>query len=187
MDHNLSARYESETTLTTTINEVPITLTYDAPLKVEQGKEISYSVNYFSGIDYPLENLTVRLEPISGFTVKSSDPVSLDKNAFDDDLKALTKIKQPKTNPSSYDLVVIGTPIWNGIVPSVKAYLEMFKGKFKRVAFFSTFGASAESAFYHMEKACGKASIATLELQDRQINSGNDGGRLKEFFGKIKY
>lgn len=84
--HNLSARYESETTFTTRINEVPITLTYDAPLKVEQGKEISYAVNYFSGVDYPLENLTIRLESVPGFTVKSSDPASLDTNAFDLDV-----------------------------------------------------------------------------------------------------
>jgi len=108
------------------------------------------------------------------------------KNAFDDGLKTPTKIKQPKMNPSSYDLVIIGTPIWDGIVPPVRAYLEMFKGKFKKVAFFSTFGASAENAFWHMEKACGKSPIATLELQDKQINSGNDGGRIGEFLGKLK-
>lgn len=108
------------------------------------------------------------------------------KNAFDEDLRTPTKIKTPKLNPSNYDLVVIGTPIWDGIVPPVKAYLEMFKGKFKKVAFFSTFGASAESAFYYMEKACGKTPIATLELQDRQINSGKDNGRIKEFLGKLR-
>ena len=52
--HNLSARYESQTTFTTKIDQVPVTLKYDLPSKIERGKEISYSINYFSNVDYPL-------------------------------------------------------------------------------------------------------------------------------------
>ncbi len=75
---NLSARYESDTTLATKIESVPITLTYDVPTKIEQGKEISYSINYFSNIDYPLENLSIKIDSIEGFNFKSSKPTSLD-------------------------------------------------------------------------------------------------------------
>ena len=75
---NLSVRYESDTTLATKINSVPITLTYDVPTKVEQGKEISYSINYFSNVDFPLENLSIKVDPIDGFSFKSANPTSLD-------------------------------------------------------------------------------------------------------------
>jgi uncharacterized repeat protein (TIGR01451 family) len=75
---NLSARYESDTTLTTTITTVPITLTFDLPSTVEKGKEITYAINYFSNIDYPLENLSIKVDPVAGFQLESADPTSLD-------------------------------------------------------------------------------------------------------------
>ncbi len=75
---NLSVRYESDTTFTTKIDNSPITLGFDLPSKVEKGKEITYSINYFSNIDYPLENLSVKVDSVSGFTFESADPTSLD-------------------------------------------------------------------------------------------------------------
>ena len=75
---NLSVRYESDTMFTTKIKTVPITLTFDMPLKIEKGKEVSYSVNYFSNIDYPLENLSVKINTAQGFNAISSLPSSLD-------------------------------------------------------------------------------------------------------------
>lgn len=75
---NLSARYESDTTFVTKMDVVPITLTFDLPSKIEKGKETSYALNYFSNINYPLENLSVKVDSVNGFTVESADPVSLD-------------------------------------------------------------------------------------------------------------
>ncbi|OGZ69378.1 MAG: hypothetical protein A3D44_02905 [Candidatus Staskawiczbacteria bacterium RIFCSPHIGHO2_02_FULL_42_22] len=76
--HNLSARYERDTTFPIKLEVVPITLTYDLPSKLEKGKEITYSVNYFSNVDYPLENLSLKIEPLDGFSIKSAQPSSLD-------------------------------------------------------------------------------------------------------------
>lgn len=78
LPHNLSARYESNTTFTTKIISVPITLVFDLPSKVEKGKEINYSINYFSNIDYPLEHLSIKIDKLNGFDFKSADPSSLD-------------------------------------------------------------------------------------------------------------
>ncbi|OGZ70665.1 MAG: hypothetical protein A3F47_00195 [Candidatus Staskawiczbacteria bacterium RIFCSPHIGHO2_12_FULL_38_11] len=80
--HGLSARYESETTFTTKIETVPITLTYDLPSRAEKGKEITYNINYFSNIDYPLENLSIKIEPVNGFNFKSATPSSLDNSEW---------------------------------------------------------------------------------------------------------
>jgi len=79
---NITARYESDTTFTTKIDSVPITLDFDLPLKVEKGKEIQYSLNYFSNVDYPLENLVVRINPINGFDFETSEPSSLDNSEW---------------------------------------------------------------------------------------------------------
>jgi hypothetical protein len=82
MPHNLSVRYESDTILDTKIDTVPITLTYDLPSKIETGKALSYSINYFSSVDYPLENMSIKLDSINGFNFQSSSPTSLDPNEY---------------------------------------------------------------------------------------------------------
>ncbi|MBI3623949.1 hypothetical protein HY212_07775 [Candidatus Pacearchaeota archaeon] len=109
--------------------------------------------------------------------------ISWQTSSFDEELKTPTKIGMPVKDSSSYDLVIIGTPIWDGLVPPVKSYLS--NNKFKKVAFFSTFGAAAEDVFYVMEKICGKKPIATLEVQDRQAFSEDGERRIKEFCNAI--
>ena len=82
MPQNLTVRYESDTTFTTKIDVVPITLDFDFPTKVETGKDLQYSINYFSNIDYPLDNLSIKIDPTSGFDFESSDPASLDNTEW---------------------------------------------------------------------------------------------------------
>lgn len=76
---NLSAFYESETTFTTLIKEVPLTFEFDIPSKIESGKEIRLRLNYFSNVDYPLTDLGVKIEYPSGFEFSESQPESLGK------------------------------------------------------------------------------------------------------------
>src|SRR3989339_383248 len=86
---NLTAKYESKTTFTTKIDKVPITLDFDIPSKIEKGKDLQYSINYFSNIDYPLENLSLKIDQTDGFSFTSSDPSSLDHAEWK--LKTLNK------------------------------------------------------------------------------------------------
>ena len=113
--------------------------------------------------------------------------ISWSKSAFDEELKTPTKILPVKNNPKNFDLVIIGTPMWDGVTPAVKAYLSLYSSKFKKVAFFATFNASAENAFYVMEKLSKKKPIATLEIQDRQIHVKDHKRMIKEFCRKIKH
>lgn len=75
---NLSARYESVTVFTTKIEEVALRLGFNLPDKLEKNKEISYALDYASDVDYPLENLSVKIASVNGFSISSSDPESLD-------------------------------------------------------------------------------------------------------------
>jgi uncharacterized repeat protein (TIGR01451 family) len=79
---NITAPFESNTTFITKIDSTPITLDFDLPTKAEQGKSLQYSINYFSNVDYPLENLSIKVDPTSGFDFTSSDPVSLDNTEW---------------------------------------------------------------------------------------------------------
>jgi uncharacterized repeat protein (TIGR01451 family) len=79
---NITATYESDTTFITKIDSSPITLDFDLPTKVEQGKNLQYAINYFSNVDYPLENLSIKVEPTQGFDLVSAEPTSLDNSEW---------------------------------------------------------------------------------------------------------
>ncbi len=79
---NITAPYESDTSFTTKIETTPITLDFDLPSKLEKGKEAQYSINYFSNIDYPLENLSIKVDSVPGFDFVSSTPSSLDSSEW---------------------------------------------------------------------------------------------------------
>jgi hypothetical protein len=75
---NLSVRYESNAKFSTKIDSTPIDLDYDMPSSLTRGNQTIYSVAYTSHIDYPLEHLSVKLDPVKGFKILSSNPSSLD-------------------------------------------------------------------------------------------------------------
>jgi len=110
--------------------------------------------------------------------------ISWAESAFDENLRKPTKIKKPKKDPSDYDLVIVGSPIWDGLTPPVRAYLS--KNKFKKTAFFSTFGASAEDVFKIMGKISKTKPIAVLGIQDREIILRQDDNLIRAFCNKIK-
>jgi len=76
---NLKARYESETSHSTQIKNVPITLEFDLPSKIDPGKEVIFKLNYFSNTDYPLSNLGIKVEYPSDFEYQSSKPRALEE------------------------------------------------------------------------------------------------------------
>ncbi|MBI2624881.1 MAG: hypothetical protein HYW70_00885 [Candidatus Nealsonbacteria bacterium] len=80
---NLKARYESETSHIALIKSAPITFEMDLPSKIESGKEISFRLNYFSNIDYPLSGLGIIVEYPSGFNFSKAVPKGLDKTQWD--------------------------------------------------------------------------------------------------------
>lgn len=89
-----------------------------------------------------------------------------------------------KINPTNYDLVIMGTPIWAGTVtPLVKSYLE--KNKFKNVAFFCTCGDKQTKAFKEMEKISRKP-VATMELTTQDVKKGNYNQQINEFLETIR-
>ena len=87
--YNLSARYESQATFATIIDSVPILLEFDMPHRFMSGEKISYALAYFSYVDYPLENLGIKIDSKEGFSLISSDPQSLDNAEWK--LKTLNK------------------------------------------------------------------------------------------------
>lgn len=96
-------------------------------------------------------------------------------------------IAPTKHNPSSYDLVIVGTPVWAWSVSSpVRAYLAANAQSLPQVAFFCTFGGRGEkSTFAQMQAICGKPPIGTIGFFARDVLSGQFLTRLKAFAASL--
>ncbi|MES2193945.1 MAG: flavodoxin [Pseudomonadota bacterium] len=95
----------------------------------------------------------------------------------------------PASNdPSSFDLVVIGTPVWVWSVSSpVRAYLTANKHRLPAVAFFCTLGGSGhEAAFAQMQEIVGKAPRATCAVTAQDIASEADAPQLEKFAAALR-
>ena len=97
--------------------------------------------------------------------------------------KQSPNIMPAKNDPSSFDLVVIGTPVWAWSVSSpVRAYLTANKGRLPAVAFFCTLGGKgSETAFAQMQSIVGKSPRATCAITARDIAAGAEGAQLAGF------
>ena len=75
-----------------------------------------------------------------------------------------------KFDPSEYDMVYVGGPIWAGKAANpVISYLKQNEGKFNNVKFFLTAGGSGfEGGFSQMEKY-SKKPIKTLALTTKEV------------------
>lgn len=97
--------------------------------------------------------------------------------------KRPSSIMPPKNDPASYDLVIVGTPVWAWSVSSpVRAYLTAYRARLPDVAFFCTFGhAGGENAFAQMQSIAGKTPRACCGLSAQAVTSGAYEPRLAEF------
>lgn len=97
-------------------------------------------------------------------------------------------IRPPTNDPSSFDLVVIGTPVWAWSVSSpVRAYLTASKARLPAVAFFCTLGgAGSETAFAQMQDIVGKAPRATCAITAQDIARGSEAPQLEMFAAALR-
>jgi hypothetical protein len=79
---NLKASYEVSTTQTAVIKFSPLTFELDLLSRLEPEKDFSFSVNYFSNIDYPLSQLRAKIEYPTGFEFTDSTPKALGTNEW---------------------------------------------------------------------------------------------------------
>jgi len=106
----------------------------------------------------------------------------------DANLRRLTTIKEIKNNPSLYDLVIIGTPVWSSNVSTpIRTYLSLYKEDFKKVAFFCTrLGSDSKKVFDDMKSISQKIPLALLELTSREVARDQYIQKVKEFIENFK-
>lgn len=102
-------------------------------------------------------------------------------------LKLVPPIEPAANDPSAYDLVILGTPIWAGNMSSpVRAYVGAHAGSFRTMALFCTHGAtSAAKVFGEIAALAGVEPVATLAVTEREIKTGAYAGRLERFVESV--
>ena len=102
--------------------------------------------------------------------------------------KKLTTIKESQKNPEIYDLIILGTPIWNKrMTPAIRTYITNNLSKFKNVAFFCTEGGSGgPKTFESMAKLCEKEPLSTLEITKKDIKKNKHIDEINSFIQDIK-
>jgi len=116
-------------------------------------------------------------------TKKRSGPLGFVSAGKDARSKKLTKLTDIKRDPASYDLVILGTPIWGGTLSSAtRTYIANNKSKFKQVAFFCTHGGSeSQQLFAEMETLCERRPVSILALQEKEVKTGNYQEKIRQF------
>jgi flavodoxin len=102
-------------------------------------------------------------------------------------LKRPGRIQPVKEDPSAYDLIILGAPVWSwNLSPPMRGFVTAEKDKFKRVAFFCTEGGSGgPRLFRQLQTLCGKAPEATLEITEGELKSGDYVGKVQEFIRQV--
>jgi len=87
-------------------------------------------------------------------------------------------------DPYDYDLVIVGTPIWNGrVTPAIRTYLLRNREKIKNAAFFSTCAGRPGKCLEQMEELWGKKPILRKVLIRKRLDEGTEelAEELKKF------
>jgi len=121
-------------------------------------------------------------------TQKRSGIIGFLRSGYQATRAKLTVLKPISKNPIDFDLIIIGTPIWNRHVSTpIRTYLFENGSKFKDIAFFCTEGSKGGvRAFTEMEKICNKTPKVRLEITRKEIKKGLHNTKLKDFIVDIQ-
>jgi flavodoxin len=109
------------------------------------------------------------------------------RGGFDAFFGRATELDPIGHDPAAYDLIVVGTPVWDrSLPPAARAYLASHGAALRQVAFFCTedrFGAGR--VFRQMTAACGRAPLAVLALHRDDITPRAVDACVAEFVDEI--
>jgi hypothetical protein len=98
------------------------------------------------------------------------------RSTFDGALRHYADIAASTHDPSDYQVVLVGSPVWNRSISSpVRAYLARHSRELPAVGFFCTYGGyGVRQAIDHMIELSGKHPIWTLAVRDSEVKRGYD-------------
>lgn len=116
-------------------------------------------------------------------TQNRSGPLGYMRSVINAMRKTPAVLEEIKKDPSKYDLVIMGTPVWNMKMSTpMRTYITQNHTSFNNVAFFGTsMAAPLKGTFNEMTELCGKSPLAELEIRGKE----NYKPKLDEFVETI--
>lgn len=110
------------------------------------------------------------------------------RSAWEANRQQAATILPTKEDPASFDLVVIGTPVWAWSVSApVRAYLMANKERLPDIAFFCTMGGQgSESTFEQMRAIAGKSPLALYAVKASDAAATPGDSRFTAFVETLK-
>ncbi len=130
---------------------------------------------------------SVQMERIDDAKSRSG-PLGFITGGMDATLRRQTKIHTMGKKPEDYDMVLVVSPLWSGVLPpAIRTYLSQNREKMKKIAFLSVSGSGEgnKKALPDFESTAGRPAEASLLLSKKQFEAGYS-ERLEEFVGKLK-
>jgi len=93
----------------------------------------------------------------------------------------------PARNLDAYDVIVIGSPAWRGVVASpVRTYIERERARLRTVALFTTCDdRGGEHAVEQMTILCKRDPLARLVVREPDVRSGRAHAEIAAFARRI--
>lgn len=107
---------------------------------------------------------------------------------YDSWANRLPPIEALQHNPSDYELVIIGGPLWAGrMATPVRAYLQKQSGKLGRVAFFLMHGGSSpDRAFSELGTLAGTTPMTTIAVREVDVKKQQFAAALSSFTAALQ-
>ena len=89
-------------------------------------------------------------------------------------------------NPSDYDLIIVGTPVWSSnMAPPVFTYLINYRDQIKNMASFCTcMGGGYDKALEKIADVSGKKQLSTMFLTSKDIENPDE--KINTFISNLK-
>ena len=103
-------------------------------------------------------------------------------------LRKLTKIQTPHQDPSAYDIVMIGTPVWDFTMSAaIRTYLTEYKNTLpKELVFFCTEARTCpEGVFQDMSMLSSKKPIGRIAFINKEITQNTYQEKLSNFLKSL--
>ena len=105
------------------------------------------------------------------------------KSTFDQVFGLTPALKPLRTDPTEYDIVVIGTPIWGSTCCApIRTFLKRYQAMLKKAAFFCTMREGNETkTFMDMRAHCSTDPFATFAVTEDELAQGGIANRVAAF------
>jgi len=118
---------------------------------------------------------------------RRSGLLGIARSGIDGLLGRETALCAPLHAVSDYELVIVGTPVWNRSMSApVRTYLGRNRGRFRSVAFFATHSFGRARAFEQMAELAQKSPCATLVVTEREIDDAEVLAKVRIFADRLR-